>query len=68
MGFGLPGLGKIPAQKWKMLILGISAGKTLTNWFPGFPTTPLSALPGPLMALMSNLCSKAIIWALGYLD
>ena len=51
---------KIPTQKWKMPVLSNGAGKTLTNWFPGFPTTPLSALPGPMMALVNHLCSGSI--------
>ena len=38
MGSGLPGLIKIPTQKWKMLVLDIGAGKTFTNWFPNFLT------------------------------
>ena len=51
---------KIPAQKWKMLFLDIGAGKTFTNWFPNFLNVPPSALQGPMMALMNNLCSGSI--------
>ena len=57
VGLKAPGIIKIPAQKWKMLVHCNGAGKTLTNWFPSFLTTPLSALPGPMSALMNHLCS-----------
>jgi hypothetical protein len=43
-----------------MIFLGISAGKTLTNWFPGFLTTPLRALPGPMAVSVNHLCSGSI--------
>jgi hypothetical protein len=60
MDFGLPGLSKIPAQKWKMLVLEIGAGKTFTNWFPNFLKAPPNALSSPMMALVNHLASGSI--------